>query len=122
MRNSDNSLVVNQNVSARISILQGSISGTIVYVERHTAVTNANGLVTLEIGGGIVESGNFSTINWSNGPFYLKSEIDPAGGMNYSVVSTQQLLSVPYALYAETSGNGEGPQGPVGPQGLPGAQ
>lgn len=117
VRNANNSLVANQNVSARISILQGSVSGTVVYSETHIAQTNANGLMTLEVGGGNVTSGTFADIDWANGPYFIKLEVDPDGGINYGVMTTQQLMSVPYALYAATSGNGEGPQGPQGPQG-----
>ena len=116
VRNESNTLV-RGNVGVRISILQGGANGTIVYQETHTAVTNANGLMTLEIGGGTVVNGDFAAIDWANGPFFLKTEIDPTGGTYYTIEGTQQLLSVPYALYAATSGNGEGPQGPAGPQG-----
>ena len=105
VRNTNNTLVTNQSVSARISILQGSVNGTPVYVETHFATTNANGLLTLEVGDGTAVSGSMASINWANGPFYLKSEIDPNGGISYSIEGTQQLLSVPYALYAEKAGN-----------------
>ena len=118
VRNASNSLVANQNVSVRISVLQGAATGASVYTETHTVNTNANGLMTLELGAGNAQSGTFASIDWANGPYYLKSEVDPDGGVNYNVVSTQQLLSVPYALYAAASGNGAtGPQGPAGPQG-----
>ncbi|MBR3572152.1 MAG: fibrobacter succinogenes major paralogous domain-containing protein [Bacteroidales bacterium] len=105
VRNANNTLVTNQNVSAKISILQGSINGTPVYVETHYATTNINGLLTIEVGNGTVVSGSMATVNWANGPFFLKSEIDPNGGINYSIEGTQQLMSVPYALYAEKAGN-----------------
>ena len=106
VRNASNALVTNVQVSVRVSILQGSASGNAVYVETQTATTNANGLLTLEIGGGIVQQGSFAGINWANGPFFLKTETDPSGGSNYTVTSTQQLLSVPYALYSKEAGNG----------------
>lgn len=105
VRNANNALVANQNVSSRISLLQGSPSGIPVYVETQTVTTNANGLMTLSIGEGTVVSGSFASIDWADGPYYLKSEIDPAGGTSYSIESVQQLLSVPYALYAENAGN-----------------
>ena len=104
VRGSDNVLVANQNVSVRISILQGSASGATVYTETHLATTNVNGLLTVEVGGGN-SSQDFAQIPWAQGPFYLKSEIDPTGGANYSIESVQQLLSVPYALYAGSAGN-----------------
>ncbi len=63
VRNANNSLVANAQVGVRVSILQGSASGSAVYVETHTATTNANGLVTLSIGGGNVQQGTFANIN-----------------------------------------------------------
>ena len=106
VRNSANSLVANQNVTVRLSILLGSAQGAPVYVENHTAATNDNGLMTVEIGGGAPTTGVFANIDWANGPYFLKSEIDPTGGINYSIESVQQLMSVPYALYAKEAGNG----------------
>ena len=105
VRNTNNTLVTNQSVTARISIIQGGVYGTPVYVETHNVTTNANGLLTLEVGEGSVLNGSMSAIDWANGPFYLKSEIDPAGGSTYIIEGVQQLLSVPYALYAGAAGN-----------------
>jgi formylglycine-generating enzyme required for sulfatase activity len=123
IRNAGNQLVANQSVGIKISILQGSASGSAVYAETHNPLTNANGLATLEIGGGAVLSGNFANINWANGPFFVKTETDVNGGSNYTITNTTQLLSVPYALYAATAGNNTpGPQGPAGPQGPSGPQ
>lgn len=105
VRNASNSLVSNASVGVRVSILQGSAAGNPVYVETQTVTTNANGLLTLEIGGGNVLQGTFADIDWANGPFFLKTETDPNGGGNYNITSTQQMLSVPYALYASEAGN-----------------
>ena len=109
IRDGSNSLVLNQNVGIRVSVLQGSISGVSVYIETHSGITNNNGLLTLEIGSGTVFSGNFSQINWGNGPYFVKTEIDPNGGSSYAVTSTSQLLSVPYALHAKTAESLSGP-------------
>ncbi len=100
IRNSANELIANGNVGIKISILQSSPVGTVVFSETHTAVTNVNGLAALEIGGGTLASGNFSTINWANGPYFIKTETDPLGGTNYTITGTSQLLSVPYAQFA----------------------
>lgn len=117
-RTSANVEIVNQAVGIRISILDGSSSGTLVYQETQTKTTNAFGLFTLEVGAGTVVSGTFSTIDWGNGAKYIKTEIDPTGGSSYTVAGTSQLISVPYALYAGQSGGGStGPQGPTGPTG-----
>ncbi len=110
-------------MGVKISILQGSATGSAVYAETHSPLTNANGLASLEIGGGTVLSGNFANINWASGLFFVKTETDVNGGSNYTITNTSQLLSVPYALYAATAGNNTpGPQGPAGPQGPTGPQ
>jgi hypothetical protein len=101
IRDSSNHLVTNTSVGIQISILQGSESGTAVYVETQTPTTNANGLVSIEIGGGTVVNGNFTTIDWANGPYYIKTETDPTGGTRYTITGTSQFLSVPYALHAK---------------------
>lgn len=119
IRNAGNNLVTAAPVGMQVSILQGSSTGSAVYVETHTLNTNANGLVSMEIGGGTVVSGTVSAIDWANGPYFIKTETDPTGGTNYTITGTSQLLSVPYALYAETSGT-PGPQGPAGAAGAPG--
>jgi uncharacterized protein (TIGR02145 family) len=106
IRNTSNALVINTLVGMRFSIRQGSTTGTIAYQERHTPTTNANGLVSLQIGGGTVLSGVFANINWASGPYFLQTETDPAGGTNYTISGTQQLLSVPYALFSNSAGNG----------------
>ena len=103
IRNSSNQLLVGQTVGIKISILQGSANGSAVYAETHAPQTNANGLATLEIGGGTLLSGNFASINWANGPFFVKTETDPNGGNNYTITDTSQLLSVPYALYSNST-------------------
>ncbi len=105
VRNASNQLMSNASVGVRVSILQGSASGSAVYVETQTSTTNANGLMTIGIGDGNSQQGTFAAIDWANGPYFLKSEIDPNGGTNYSVTTTQQLMSVPYALYAVSAGN-----------------
>ena len=105
IRNSSNNPVVNTPVKIKISILQGGPSGTSVYSEIHSVTTNANGLASLEIGGGGSQSGNFSNINWGSGTYYVKTDTDPNNGTNYTITGTSQLLSVPYAMYATKSGN-----------------
>lgn len=106
VRNASGQLLSNQNVAIKVSVLQGSAAGTTVYSERVTGTTNANGLVSLEIGSGTIISGTFNSINWGSNSYYLKTETDPAGGTSYTITGTSQLLSVPYALFAKSSGGG----------------
>ncbi|WP_317741629.1 hypothetical protein [Chryseobacterium soli] len=124
IRNSSNQLVSNQNVGMRFSILKGSTTGTVVYSETQSQSTNINGLVTVKIGTGTLVSGSYSTINWGADTYFIKIETDPSGSNNYTITGTSQLLSVPYALYAKTSGSSlPGPQGATGatgPQGIQG--
>ncbi len=75
IRNNSNALVLYTQIGMQISILQGSVTGTVVYSEIQTPTTNANGLVSIEIGGGA----GFNTIDWSNGPYFIKTETDPTG-------------------------------------------
>ena len=103
VRDANNNLVSSATVGMRLSILQGSASGTAVYVETQKPVTNANGLLSIEIGNGAVVSGIFLSIDWSDGPYFIKTETDPSGGTNYTITGTSQLLSVPYALHAKTA-------------------
>ena len=118
VRNNTNKLVVSQRVGTRISILQGSANGNAVYTETLTPTSNANGLISLEIGSGTPVFGTFSAINWGNGTYFIKTETDPNGGSNYDIVGISQLMSVPYALYAETSGSSApGPKGDTGAKG-----
>ena len=107
LRDDNKTLVANTRVGTQISILQGSATGTAVYVETHSPLTNTNGLVSVEIGNGIIVSGAFAKIDWSAGPYFIKTAIDSTGaGTNYTITDTRELLSVPYALQAKTAENG----------------
>lgn len=103
VRNSNNKLIINKTIGVKISILKGT---NVVYSEIYNPNprTNDNGLVTLAIGSGTALEGDFSAIDWSKGPYFIKTEIDPNGGSNYTIEGSSQLLSVPYAFYAKTSG------------------
>lgn len=103
-RNSGGDLLINQSVTFRISILQTTSSGTIVYQEIHPTLTNGQGLANLQIGLGASTIGNFSAINWGLTDYFLKIEMDPLGGTSYQNMGTSQLLSVPFAMHAQTAG------------------
>jgi len=121
IRDAAHAILANQQVSLRMNIIQGSINGTVSYSETFSTQTNAVGLVHLEIGNGNALSGNFQNIDWSNGPYFLETAIDLNAGNNFVSLGINQLLSVPYALYAKTSGSSTpGPQGIQGPIGATG--
>ena len=119
LRDAGNLILNNQAVGMQLTIQQGSVGGTAVYTETFTPTTNGYGLVNLEIGSGTTTD-DFTTIDWANGPFFMETAVDVTGGTSYAVMGTSQLMSVPYALYAKTSGNGAGPQGPAGNDGIDG--
>ena len=97
VRNSAGQLMANRMVSVRINILQGTANGTSVYQQTDNVTTNGNGLFTLVVG---ENSTDFANINWSHGPYYIVSEVDPNGGNNYTLSTSQKILAVPYALHA----------------------
>ena len=103
IRDGSGELIKSSEVGMRLQLLQGSEFGASVYVETHEATTNENGLLSIQIGTGTVVSGDFTAIDWSNGPYFLKTETDPSGGTDYSITGTSQVLSVPYALHAKTA-------------------
>lgn len=105
IRDGSGALIINSNIGIELKIKQGSSAGTVVYSETQKISSNANGLITVQIGAGTVVSGSISVIDWSNGPYFLESNTDPTGGTNFTIKGTTQLLSVPYALYATKSGN-----------------
>jgi hypothetical protein len=122
VRDDNNATVANQVVGMQISVLQTTANGTAVYVETQTPTTNANGLLSIYIGAGSAVTATFSVIDWSSGPYFIKIEIDPSGdNANYTITGTTQLVSVPFAMYAKTSGSSTpGPQGTNGTQGIQG--
>jgi len=107
VRDANGNIISNQNVSFQFSIIQGNINGNTVYVEQHQTITNQLGMVVLAVGNGTPITGNFANINWQNSPYFLKVEIDVTGGNNYVEMGTTQLLSVPYALFAEKAANAQ---------------
>jgi hypothetical protein len=100
IRNSTNDLLVFSPVGIQISILQGSSTGAPVYIEYQTTSTNANGLVSIAVGDGSNLFGSLNSIDWSAGPYFIKTETDPHGGTDFTITGTSELMSVPYALYA----------------------
>ena len=104
VRDGSGKLLSNKEISFRISVLKNSESGQVVFEEEHSVTTNINGLATLIVGKG---SGNddLGDIDWGDGSYFLKVEIDPEGGFNFIAEDTTQLLSVPYALYSSSSGS-----------------
>jgi hypothetical protein len=105
VRDANDDVVVNQQISIRISIIKDNLFGASVYVETHSPTTNSNGLFSLHIGDGAVSFGNFSNIAWGSNTYFLKTEVDITGSTNYLPLSTSEFMSVPYAYYSDSTGN-----------------
>lgn len=107
IRKSDNTLLTNQSVGVRVSILKESGTGPIVYSEIYNPnpSTNSNGLLSLEVGSGLAVQGSFAGIDWADGPYFILTDTDPDGGTNYTISGSSPLNSVPYALFSAYSGN-----------------
>ena len=103
IRNNSDVLIKNSQVDLKIIVRNGSPKGSSVYQETHHVKSNKNGLVSLEIGTGSIEKGLFSEIDWSEGPFFIETLIDPEGHSNYTINGVSQMLSVPYALHAKSA-------------------
>ena len=108
-RGSDGNPVSNTTIALRISIHQGIPTGTVVYKETHLPITNEFGSFSINIGGGTVVTGNFSTITWGRNIFFQEVEMDITGGTNFVSMGTSQYLSVPYALSADSARFGTAP-------------
>jgi len=106
VKDASSGLVTNQKIGMQMSILQGA-EGTAVYVETHQPTTNSNGLVSISVGTGAPTSGSFRDIDWSKGPYFLQTEIDPAGGTSYTISGKSEIESQPYAFHATTATTAE---------------
>jgi microcystin-dependent protein len=103
-RDNFGNLITNHAVGLEIYIHQTTSTGTVVYIETFTTITNQFGLFTIAIGTGTPVVGTFGTINWSTGSYWLQVKMDPTGGTTYADMGTSQLLTVPYAMYAANTG------------------
>lgn len=104
-RDANGNALSEKTVAIKVEVLQGSTSGTVVYGETHRSATAKNGVVNLQIGQGTATDGTFAGIDWSRSPYFLRISMDTNGGTSYKEVATSQMLSVPYALYAEKAGS-----------------
>jgi len=95
LRDAGGAIQPNTSATLGLAVLQGSAGGPVVYNENHAVTTNGFGLANVPLGGGAVVSGNFAAIDWSNGPYFVRTSV------NGTPLGTSQLLSVPYALFAE---------------------
>lgn len=119
-RNNSGVAVTNQSIGLKINLRQDTATGTITYSETHTVTSSNIGLLNLVVGEGTVVSGIFNAIDWSAGPYFIEISMDVTGGTNYVLMGTQQLMSVPYALYAANGGT-TGAQGITGSTGSTGS-
>ncbi len=103
IRDVNDAVIANTQVSVKVSILQGSNVGTTMYEEIQTPTTNNVGLITMQIGNVVPTTGDLTTIDWSSGPYFMKIEVDPTGGTDYTITGTSEILTVPYAMHSKTS-------------------
>jgi hypothetical protein len=106
IHNKSGDLIVSQDIGMKVSVLQGGETGAVAYSETHASKTDTHGMINIQIGNGTVSTGIFKDINWANNSFFIKIEIDPTGGTNYTIAGTNELMSVPYALQATKADNG----------------
>jgi hypothetical protein len=106
-RDEAGNILASRSVSLSVQLLKDGPDGEVVYSEVHEVQTNAFGLINLEIGRGIEQSGTLASVDWSSGTYYVSLAMDTYGGRNFKTMGTSQLLSVPYAFYAETTGDEE---------------
>ena len=100
IRSSSGQLLASSAIGVRVSLVKGTPEGSVTYQETHALTTNANGLLTFAIGSGLPAAGTYAAIDWENGPYFTRIELDLAGGTDYNLFTTSQLNSVPYALHA----------------------
>ena len=105
IRDASGQILVNQQISLRISIVAGGMEGEVKYTESHQVTTNSLGLIALNIGEGTVETGDWTAISWGSAEHFVRIELDAGGSTDYQLMGTSQLLSVPYALHAQTAEN-----------------
>lgn len=103
VKNAAGQLVINQNVTIRFSLKQGANSSTPLYVETHQVSTDSKSQVNLIIGQGTASIGNFAQIDWSLTSLYYSIELNTGSG--YVTVASNDLISVPYAMYANIAGS-----------------
>lgn len=103
IKSEEGEILARQNLGLQIQIVQGRESGNIVFAETHQVLTDENGVIRIGVGGGTPVKGTLNDIKWADGPFFLKTQIDPAGGIDYSLEGVARILSVPYSWYARTA-------------------
>lgn len=104
-RNSSGAIIASHAVGLRFTIKDSTITGSIVYQETFSITTNSLGLFNINIGTGTAVSGTFSGINWGHNAKFMQVEMDTSGGTTYTDMGTQQMMSVPFALYSNSAGS-----------------
>lgn len=123
VRDASGTIIQNQPVSMRFTIRDSTPAGFIVFQQTDTVIPNSFGIITVIVGGGTIVTGTLDGVNWGNNNKFMQVEADLNGGTNYTDMGTTQLMSVPFAMYAATSGSSTpGPTGPQGPAGAVGPQ
>jgi len=103
VRGNAGTVIANKPLGMRFSIRDGSATGTVQYSETQLTTSNAYGLVNLQVGAGTAGTGTFAAITWNTGNKFLQIEVDTTGSANYVALATVELITVPYALQAQTA-------------------
>ena len=106
VRNASGGILANSNLTAKLTIRNGSSIGSILYQEEHSGSTNQYGLLNLALGGGNPVTGNFANIDWGANTRWLQVEVNTGSG--FTNLGSQQLLAVPYAMLAKSVEGGAG--------------
>jgi uncharacterized protein (TIGR02145 family) len=106
IRNTDGNIMPETEISVKLTLISGAPEGEVIYQELHHTTTNDFGLVNLKLGGGIIQSGNFTDINWGKGPKFLEVAISEDGGQSFTTIGVSQFQSTPYSFYSLASANG----------------
>ena len=107
VQNSDGEIIKDDFVSLRFWILKGNSNGDVLYRESHSAVyTGVEGILSLQIGTGSSDVGDFESIDWSADKHFIRVDLDENNGNDYTQMGITQLMAVPYAMYAFNAGGG----------------
>ncbi len=101
LRDNTGSELTNTSASIQAIIRINTLNGQIIFSESHSVTTDDFGYFQIIIGTGSVNNSfpDFSQIDWSTNLKFLQIQVNTGNG--FTDLGTSQLLSVPYALFAD---------------------